>query len=813
MISVLRSSLLWLAALILMVATVFLAVDYGGVLTWSQLVAAIAVVVAGLLACSRLSLRLIPGDLRRHVLLVPLAGILVYGWFQTVPLSSALVSAISPGSYAAYTDWISPFTETAASFPVSLDAWASGHVIAFLGVILGLCWAGSLIFDTPGRVIALLTSVAVLACCFSAFGLWQLFAPDWLTVESSLASGLPAAARSGFGTYINADNAALLLNIGLAAGFGLMAWRMAGAGNFEIDDEGFEINELFSLISDRRAWIALITVLLCFAGLVATGSRGGWAAMFFGVVMTFGWLRRRLSLVRIPGYLAIIAVLGALLFAPLQISDSARKRLNLPDGDGLQSVLEDGTWQHWHDGWQAATSHFMGGSGLGTYAYAYLPHQSASPPKWYLHAQNFWLEWLTEQGLAAVLLGGLLIGLVAYELFRLGESLAPADQGLRAAGWFLFGVLLVSQAFDFGISVPANAFIVTMVFAAVVARSSVTMVQAAREAMLAEVGGDLDEGEPVVQEESTKGGKKKSKLLGGLVRFSRKWKGRSIAVAAASMIGLLLSVGSLKSKTTHDALSAQVDLFLSANANDPESLSTAADRLEEAIAARATPAHLMQLSTVRYRQARLTEAETMAEQSGAEELDVVAAYFKTTAARRRLAWHNPESFRRLDGIRQSTEPARDVPVDETGRQLYERALDLAGQVLERRPLSRQARPPQLILDFIHRDKDRTSAAISQLATFDSANVDSLLRLGTYAADGKQWELASELWASALKVDSRATERAIKLATEYPEVDVVSLLPPDDQHSFTIAAQMVLEVQEGLPSGLEIASEVQLGLLQ
>ncbi|MAP08627.1 MAG: ligase, partial [Rhodopirellula sp.] len=83
-----------------------LAADFGGILHWSQYVAATGILVAMLLSLVGLTDTTASSGLRQHKLLIPLGLLVLLAWIQTIPLPSSLVGLLSPGSQDAYSTWL-----------------------------------------------------------------------------------------------------------------------------------------------------------------------------------------------------------------------------------------------------------------------------------------------------------------------------------------------------------------------------------------------------------------------------------------------------------------------------------------------------------------------------------------------------------------------------------------------------------------------------------------------------------------------------------------------------------------------------------
>ena len=174
-------------------------------------------------------------------------------------------------------------------FPISIDVHASRHLIAMMAVVLGLVFAAANVFHTRPRIAFLLNACVVGAACHTVYGLLRVVLPN---AEAYLMDGILDEANGSFGSFINRNNAALLMNIGVGCSIGLLAWRLMALAGQEVDDDQFEFNDLAALVSDRESMIAIAGAVICCSGLIVCGSRGGLVALISGLLIAFARLRK-----------------------------------------------------------------------------------------------------------------------------------------------------------------------------------------------------------------------------------------------------------------------------------------------------------------------------------------------------------------------------------------------------------------------------------------------------------------------------------------------------------------------------------------
>lgn len=681
----------WLAAILIAVTPIIVAADFGGFLWWTQGVAGLALQVAVCFAIPVALSRMCDQKIRSLVLLVPLTLWACYAWMHVLPLDPSTVQWFSGGAFRASSVFAQPFVgdpESAQSIPMSIAIDYSMHALAMILLLIGLSWSVMIVFTTRNRIGMLLGTIALGAAGHSAFGLYATVFPQ--TEVFGIDSG-----PTSFGCFVNRNNAALLLNLGVASGLGLLAWRLLALTGQEVDDPSFELNDLIALVGDRDSAIGLVSVVFCFSGLLVCGSRGALVAAVGGALLVFGWLRQRRGLKTVPVILAAALLCAALLLVPLNLDLESVKRFSNASEADFAAMTLGGRLDHWRDGWNTALAYFPVGSGLGTYAYAYLPYQLHSSISWYHHADNLWLELFVEQGIVGIILVGAIFAIWVWSLSRLSDSADPIDQGLRVTGWYTIGVIVLSQLFDFGLIVPANLFLVTILVAAIVARG-----------MNAGSAG----------------------AISFPTRTSRfKWAAVSLAVCLISGIGTRWLVRDAKCQS----LSRRVEVMLPSVGADLDLLADLEAQVSEQV--EETPNVLLYdvLAKIQHRRARLLDTLELEPRSMEE---AVAAYQSTSVLTRRLRKTGEESG-------SETSPAF---------QSYRDALTSSEQSLRRLPLGLEARLWQVYLDFVHQDKTRTREGLTQLKQYYRNNGPMLLRLGRFAADSLEKDLAIGFWTSALK---------------------------------------------------------------
>lgn len=764
---------IWISAAILAALPIIVAIDFGGVLWWTQYVAAIAILAAAFFALPTLVGRESTGLLRQHYLTLVLLVWCAYAWLQTVPMFVGLVGTLSNGSKLAYRDWIEPYVGSdglGLFCPLSIAPEQSAHAAALLTLVLCLVWTSTQVFVSRAKIGMLLNVLAIGAALHAAFGILRQVYPEIQVL------GVDMKPHS-FGCFVNRNNAALLMNLGLGASLGLLAWRLSAHTGLEVDENNFEFNDLMSLTGDRDSLIGLISASLCITGLLINGSRGGLVAMIIGLLLAFGWIRQKRGSRTIPVVIATVLLCVAILVIPLNLQLESVQRFEIMDNESNTTLLTDGRMQHWRTTLQTARAYFPAGSGLGSYGYAYLPYQVDGMPQWFEHADNLWLEMLVEQGLVGLLLTACVLFLWIRTLLRMSESVDPIDHGLRIAGWFVVGSICAAQLFDFGLVIPSLLFATAIYLSANIARATAAGLNV---------------------------GKQEKEI------FPKKYS-KYVAGGLTGLVLLFAVLGTLRLAVDAEIESVvkYVEARMPTSGQDSDKLSKLAQRLQNAPRSQESPMLLDLLCKVQHAQARLIETSAANPASATEANSV---YGKTEIMVRRKAW-NEHRIRLAATLAEDSSEGSDVDLDndpiidpsvesnqdssdnpeaqvDTGdrlhllfndspaTELYEDVLNNSLASLRRLPLGIESRTWQLYFDFVHQDSNRSDQAISQLVQMYTGNPEMLMRLGRHAIAAGDEQLAKKLWRRSLVRDSRLALPVLQLVQDQGQIDIQTVLPSD-----------------------------------
>lgn len=260
--------------------------------------------------------------------------------------------------------------------------------------------------------------------------------------------GLPTRLR---GTFVNPNHLATCLELALPV---LFAWGWWG-----FQKARREISPERRLLLVAPPVVLGVTVL---AGLAFTASRSGLAGATTGLLAMAalttvegsrrpGRFRRWR---RLPGLLLTLAVaLGLVGWLGFEQAYGRWVSTSVYEVTwGARTQVYRATWELWREfPWL--------GTGLGSFREAFPLVQPAAVPGTWIHAHSDLLELLATAGLVGALCGFAALSALLVRLLRgLLRGVRTEDRATALAGLGIAVSLLVHEALDFGLTMPANGF-------------------------------------------------------------------------------------------------------------------------------------------------------------------------------------------------------------------------------------------------------------------------------------------------------------------------------------------------------------------
>ena len=357
-----------------------------------------------------------------------------------------------------------PRLDKVSLYPLSTRRDLGQLVLAVSAFVLGV-----LLFRKPAIIRAFLWLIAANGTALAFFGLVQQ-----LTWNGMLFWRVPLTlGGTPFASFVNRNNAAGYLLLCLAAAVGLLVHQVSLSEARLLRNVSSPITRLLAWVASLNApGLAALTAAGCIiAGIVCSLSRGAWLAMFVAIVValvTSSVARRarpRWLLLAIIGVVATVMVLW--------VGGSSPVRRRMATMLNYEDTLANVRLSHWEDGLRAAGDFWMVGSGLGTYRYVYRLYEQTPDDTWFYHAENQYLEALVETGIVGLALLLVLIVLIAAACWRLMETAQTGSlHMLGVVGVFALTGQVVHAFFDFGLYIPANMFLFSLMCGAVAGRAA-----------------------------------------------------------------------------------------------------------------------------------------------------------------------------------------------------------------------------------------------------------------------------------------------------------------------------------------------------
>jgi len=369
-----------------------------------------------------------------------LVGVAALGWAQALAWPAPLAAILSPQharQAAASAEALGLPEPKSVSLSLAPDAsraaaldWSSAAAVLVAAALVG-----------ASRRARRLLGFAILGSV-----LFQLFfgAQRWIARSNTLwGVELPDLGPRLRGTFVNPNHAALYFELGLALTFALMWWGARRAWRSGSVEERVLRAGLPAL-----AWLAL------FAGLAFTRSRAGLLAALLVVALQGAAIgtrkgRRWLAVSGVAAGLAGVALVAHLGF------QEGLGRLFGAGGDRLQS---GGRIEVALTTLELFARHPVTGTGLGSFRATFPMVQGAGVPGDWRHAHSEPIELVATTGVVGLAICAAGLFLIAARLRRVQlEGERSEDRAAALAALGALAAALLHGAFDFGLTLPANA--------------------------------------------------------------------------------------------------------------------------------------------------------------------------------------------------------------------------------------------------------------------------------------------------------------------------------------------------------------------
>ncbi len=421
---------------------------------------------------------------RKCPVAVCLAVSVFVGLGQVTPLPRDLVGRISPATGRMY-DRLLPARPEVLPFgePTGVSTPPAGSTLSFypgstqrevaryLAILLLFVLVRNNI-ASPANLQRLCIVAVVNGSLLALFGLVQAFSAEPETIYWSY----PAPGLSSiFGPYVNRNHFAFYVNVCVGLGAGLQLSKFTGRG--KLQGEGGPscaatlanrvttgARDQIQLALDPVALAMIFALALMISSVVYSLSRGGFVGLLGGSILGLVIMLPRLRW-STQGRTVLLTVVTAVALVSWFGYDRVVTRLGTSKND---LVSQQGRVGLWSRSLPLVRDFPLWGTGYGTYEFVEVLHRNDADHGAVIvdHAHNDYLEALVEGGL--VLFIPVVVAVVL--VFRLGLRAVRRNED-RPAGGLVLGALIafttvaIHSLSDFGMHIPANAVIVTVLCA------------------------------------------------------------------------------------------------------------------------------------------------------------------------------------------------------------------------------------------------------------------------------------------------------------------------------------------------------------
>jgi O-antigen ligase len=359
---------------------------------------------------------------------------------QLVPLSPGLRGRLAPAAVA-YDRAMRFETIAATERPLSIEPRETLLALIVAASIVLLFWCLRTMFERRGGVRTIIRVLAWIGLFLSPLAIVQHIMP--IPVLDDV-WGLTSRGLRPYGPFVNRNDFAgwLLMVIPLTLGYAVARMQSRHRAGESLDPE--------IAVDSKSIWLAMAACLMV-GGLLGSLSRSGLLGAFAGVVFFAGISHRRLTARRAS--LAIIG-LAALLAIGATYADmgALATRLEGSFSEGVASRLSI-----WRQTWPVVRAFWPLGTGAGTYQAVMVLYQTMSRFFYISHADNEFLQILTEGGLLLGVPVALAIGAGAWLAAQRLREDRTAIFWLRAGAVAGLVALATQNMVEMTLRVPANS--------------------------------------------------------------------------------------------------------------------------------------------------------------------------------------------------------------------------------------------------------------------------------------------------------------------------------------------------------------------
>lgn len=370
------------------------------------------------------------------------------GWIalQIVPLPMATVQHYSPAA-AQMQQALGPLALNPGLATLSIDRGRTAMQLILSGGYFSLYLLVLLCVNSPKRINWLLWTLTIAGLCQAFYGMHMTI--------SGLEYGFFEKKKYGIGvatgTFVNRNHFAAYMELCLAAGTALV---LADLGRWKGGGwKALVATVIDTLLSAKfRARVMLVVMA---AALILTRSRMGSVAFFAALAacgMIFVLLRYRNFLLPSLIFFSSLVIIDLWVVQQYFGLDEVVERIENTD------LETEGRTLVFADLKPLVESYKMTGSGLGSFAEAYMPFRNPEISGYYDHAHNEYLEFAIETGfVGCALLGLLLLTHIVHAVRTMARRKTPVYASAAFASLMAMAAMIAHSTAEFMLHIPAVA--------------------------------------------------------------------------------------------------------------------------------------------------------------------------------------------------------------------------------------------------------------------------------------------------------------------------------------------------------------------
>ena len=388
-----------------------------------------------------------------------LAALLLLIVFQILPLPERLMAFLSPSANNMYSAFLGD--DVTMSRTISIYSGATREELFKL-----LSYAAVFIvvvnhFRTKVQISRVVRTIIYMGCFLAVFAVIQKM--TWngrLYWFYPVGKGLHSDMTYIWGPYINHNHFAGYMEMAIPIGLGFLLYKLSGINSLH----GLPVSRRIARYLDRKD--SVYVMFLCLAVLIMSVvlfmslSRGGIIG-FTASVLFFSWMiRTRPSLRKKAG---VFALLGIITLIIVLLSGWGRIEERFQEAGQIEKMNMIDIWT---DTINIVMDFPLFGTGLGTFKNIYPQYQSENSRFLFDHAENDYMEIVTDMGVAGFFI---IIGMAFVFSYSVTKAWRKRHDNfikcIVAGGMSSCVAIAVHSFTDFNLRIPANMMLLTVIAA------------------------------------------------------------------------------------------------------------------------------------------------------------------------------------------------------------------------------------------------------------------------------------------------------------------------------------------------------------